>query len=130
MIFKVAQSMYIFKQPKLTKTHENAVTDHIDSTFIHIDSPNGVLLGIWIALDDATIENGCLWFIPGSHKNLSSTNEPYRFARTRTKERKQDNNVPLLEFIGPKPEYDKSKFIPVQVKKGRQIASKNFIIKL
>ncbi len=23
----------------------------------------------WIALDDATIENGCLWVIPGSHKH-------------------------------------------------------------
>jgi len=24
------------------------------------------LIGAWIALDDATIENGCLWIIPGS----------------------------------------------------------------
>jgi phytanoyl-CoA hydroxylase len=27
------------------------------------------LIGAWIALDDATIENGCLWIIPGSHKH-------------------------------------------------------------
>ena len=26
------------------------------------------LIGGWIALDDATVENGCLWVIPGSHK--------------------------------------------------------------
>jgi len=26
------------------------------------------LTGVWIALDDAVIENGCLWVIPGSHK--------------------------------------------------------------
>ena len=26
------------------------------------------LTGGWIALDDATVENGCLWVIPGSHK--------------------------------------------------------------
>ena len=25
------------------------------------------MLGLWIALEDATLENGCLWFIPGSH---------------------------------------------------------------
>ena len=25
------------------------------------------LVGVWIALDDATIENGCLWLHPGSH---------------------------------------------------------------
>jgi len=26
------------------------------------------VIGLWIALEDAEIENGCLWFIPGSHK--------------------------------------------------------------
>lgn len=25
-------------------------------------------LTIWIALNDVTIENGCVWFLPGSHK--------------------------------------------------------------
>ncbi len=26
------------------------------------------LIGAWMAMDDATIENGCLWVIPGSHQ--------------------------------------------------------------
>ena len=26
------------------------------------------LIGLWIALEDATEENACLWFMPGSHK--------------------------------------------------------------
>lgn len=26
------------------------------------------LTGGWLAIDDATVENGCLWIIPGSHK--------------------------------------------------------------
>jgi hypothetical protein len=26
-------------------------------------------VGIWMPLDDADIDNGCLWFIPGSHRN-------------------------------------------------------------
>jgi len=26
------------------------------------------LAGLWFALEEATLENGCLWFIPGSHK--------------------------------------------------------------
>jgi phytanoyl-CoA hydroxylase len=26
------------------------------------------LVSCWAALDDATVDNGCLWFIPGSHK--------------------------------------------------------------
>ena len=43
-----------------------AVTPHQDATFLYTE-PLGRLLGIWIALEDATLENGCLWFIPGSH---------------------------------------------------------------
>lgn len=26
-----------------------------------------VAIGAWLPLDDATIDNGCLWFVPGSH---------------------------------------------------------------
>jgi ectoine hydroxylase-related dioxygenase (phytanoyl-CoA dioxygenase family) len=26
------------------------------------------LTGVWIALDDSTLENGCLWVLPGSHR--------------------------------------------------------------
>jgi phytanoyl-CoA hydroxylase len=26
------------------------------------------MVGLWFALEDATIENGCLWAIPGAHK--------------------------------------------------------------
>lgn len=26
------------------------------------------LVSCWAAIDDATVDNGCLWFIPGSHK--------------------------------------------------------------
>ena len=34
----------------------------------YIPTRDRSLLGAWIALDDATLENGCLWIIPGSHK--------------------------------------------------------------
>ena len=27
------------------------------------------MVGLWIALEDADIENSCLWFVPKSHKN-------------------------------------------------------------
>jgi ectoine hydroxylase-related dioxygenase (phytanoyl-CoA dioxygenase family) len=26
-------------------------------------------LGAWVPLDDADVENGCMWFLPGSHRN-------------------------------------------------------------
>jgi phytanoyl-CoA hydroxylase len=34
----------------------------------HIPTRDRSLTAIWIGLDDATVENGCLWVIPGSHR--------------------------------------------------------------
>jgi len=39
---------------------------HQDNRYWHLDPPEAVT--IWIALDDATVENGCLHYIPGSHR--------------------------------------------------------------
>lgn len=44
------------------------VTPHQDATFLYTE-PLGRVMGMWIALEDATINNGCLWFIPGSHNS-------------------------------------------------------------
>ena len=38
---------------------------HQDSPYFPIEPMN--LVSCWIALDETTEENGCLWFIPGSH---------------------------------------------------------------
>lgn len=35
----------------------------------HIPTRDRSLTAVWIALDDATVENGCLWVIPGSHRH-------------------------------------------------------------
>jgi phytanoyl-CoA hydroxylase len=40
---------------------------HQDEDFI--PTRDRSLTGAWIALDDATVENGCLWILPGSHRN-------------------------------------------------------------
>lgn len=39
---------------------------HQDEDFI--PTRDNSLCGAWIALDDATVENGCLWVLPGSHQ--------------------------------------------------------------
>ncbi len=57
------QSMYIFKQPNIG----GEVTCHQDSTFLYTDPID--ILGLWLALEDATTENGCLWAIPGAHRS-------------------------------------------------------------
>ena len=33
-----------------------------------IDLPDRRAASCWIALDDATVDNGCMWFVPGSHR--------------------------------------------------------------
>jgi len=58
----LVQSMYIFKQPNIG----GEVTSHQDSTFIYTEPID--IAGLWFALEDATIENGCLWAIPGGHR--------------------------------------------------------------
>jgi ectoine hydroxylase-related dioxygenase (phytanoyl-CoA dioxygenase family) len=40
---------------------------HQDEFFI--PTRDRSLTGGWMALDDATVENGCLWVIPGSHRH-------------------------------------------------------------
>ena len=55
------QGMYIFKQPKIG----GEVTCHQDSTFLYTEPQS--IAGLWFALEDATLENGCLWAIPGGH---------------------------------------------------------------
>jgi phytanoyl-CoA hydroxylase len=56
------QSMYVFKQPRIGAE----VTCHQDGTFLYTEPLR--MVGLWFALEDATIENGCLWAIPGGHK--------------------------------------------------------------
>ncbi len=53
--------MYIFKNPIIG----GEVGAHKDSTFL-ITDPLSVC-GIWISLDSASKENGCMWGVPGSH---------------------------------------------------------------
>jgi phytanoyl-CoA hydroxylase len=57
------QSMYIFKQPNIG----GEVTCHQDSTFLYTEPID--IAGLWFALEDATVENGCLWALPGGHRN-------------------------------------------------------------
>jgi phytanoyl-CoA hydroxylase len=54
--------MYIFKPPRIG----GEVVCHQDSTYIHTEPESCV--GFWFALEDATLENGCMQFIPGAHR--------------------------------------------------------------
>ena len=58
----VLQSMYIFKPPHIG----GEVYCHQDSTFLYTEPES--CTGFWFALEDATVDNGCMHFIPGAHK--------------------------------------------------------------
>ena len=59
---KCMQTMLFIKGPgKLGQSW------HQDEYFIPTRDKS--LIGAWIAIDDATINNGCLWIVPGSHKD-------------------------------------------------------------
>lgn len=94
----IIQSMYIFKQPGIG----GEVVPHQDSSFLYTEPTS--CIGLWLALEDATITNGCLWAIPGSHKNGLVR----RFIR-------DENGV---HFDQPSPAYNRDDFVPLEVKAG------------
>jgi phytanoyl-CoA hydroxylase len=56
------QSMYICKPPHIG----GYVSPHCDNEFLFTNPLS--TLGLWFAVDDATLENGCLYSLKGSHK--------------------------------------------------------------
>jgi len=54
----------LFKRP-----WANPTALHLDVPYWSFSSPDAI--SIWVALDDATYENGCLYFLPGTHKKTS-----------------------------------------------------------
>ena len=59
---KLLQDMALLKPPFFGSRK----TWHQDCPYFTIDPPR--VIGLWIALDDATSENGCMHIVPGSHR--------------------------------------------------------------
>ncbi|KAL4457864.1 hypothetical protein ABPG75_012729 [Micractinium tetrahymenae] len=93
------QSMLIFKQPFVG----GEVVPHQDSSFL-ATSPLSCV-GTWLALEDATRDNGCLWTLLGSHHEGVHR----RFLRA------PDGSV---SFDADSPSFEDSQFVPVEVKAG------------
>jgi phytanoyl-CoA hydroxylase len=97
---RALQSMYIFKQPHIG----GEVTYHQDATYLYTE-PSSVI-GLWWALEDTTIENGCLWAWPGGHREAVRS----RFIRN------ADNTV-SCDVLDDTP-WPEDKFVPLEVPKG------------
>jgi phytanoyl-CoA hydroxylase len=94
------QSMYIFKQPGIG----GEVRWHQDATFFET-TPISVTT-FWFALEDATIENGCLWVQPGGHRGPMRE----RFVRN-------GDNI-RMEKLDDTPWPDDSVAVPLEAKAG------------
>ena len=94
------QSMLIFKQPAIG----GEVTWHQDGSFLYT-VPHSVI-GFWFALEDATLENGCLWVLSGQHINGLRS----RFRRI--------NGQLQTETLPEAPSFDESDGTPLEVSAG------------
>ncbi|MBI4556004.1 MAG: phytanoyl-CoA dioxygenase family protein [Candidatus Hydrogenedentes bacterium] len=83
---------------------------------IYIPTRDRSLCGGWIAIDDATIENGCLWVIPGSHQN------GYLYAQ------RPHNNSEEFDFAEESFGFDESREIPVEVAAGTVVFFNGYLL--
>lgn len=97
---QIYQSMYIFKQPGIG----GEVRWHQDATYFETDPVS--VTTFWFALEDATLENGCMWAEPGGHR----TPMRERFVR--------EGDQVRVEKLDSMPWPDDSTAIPLEVKAG------------
>ena len=94
------QSMHIFKHARIG----GVVDVHQDSTFLYTEPTS--CIGFWFALEDATIENGCLWAKPCGHQTTLRS----RF------QRKEGGGTEMITLHEEEMAIDG--MIPLEVKKG------------
>ncbi len=98
--YVIIQSMLILKHAKIG----GVVDIHQDATFLYTE-PNSCI-GFWFALEDASVENGCLWAKPGGHQTT-----------LRTKFRKTEGGGAEMVVLDNEP-FSMEGMIPLEVKKG------------
>lgn len=111
----VVQSMIIFKNPKVG----GAYTPHQDASFLCSEPIR--LAGMWYAMDDATVENGCLEFIPGSH------HWPLKRRFVRNFDCDQDGGD-FIKFDAPEIECQDDQFVSVPVSKGSLVMIHGLVV--
>ena len=102
---RLLQSMIIFKNPEVG----GEVSIHTDHTFLWTEPQSAI--GFWVAIDDATQENGCLWALPGGHRTPVKS----RFQRT------PEGNATEMIVFDEEP-YPSDGWVPLEVEAGTLIA--------
>jgi phytanoyl-CoA hydroxylase len=101
------QSMYIFKQPLIG----GEVACHQDSTFLCTEPLT--VTGFWFAIEDATLQNGCLWTKPGSHRT--------RLRKLFKRAGETDADGTIFEELDSAPLPTPSELIPLEVPAGTMV---------
>jgi phytanoyl-CoA hydroxylase len=101
------QSMYIFKQPLIG----GEVGCHQDSTFLFTDPMT--VTGFWFAIEDATLQNGCLWVKPGGHR--TALRKVFKRAGD------SDDDGTLFEELDNTPLPSPSELVPLEVPAGTMV---------
>lgn len=83
---------------------------------VYIPTRDRSLIGAWIALDDAIIENGCLWVIPKSHRSGVLY------------EQKEHEQPGYFDFAPESYGFDDSVEVPVEVKKGSVVFFNGYLL--
>ena len=106
---KCMQSMLFVKGPGLPGNPWHQDEDAIPTR-------DRSLCGAWIAIDDATIDNGCLWVIPGSHR------KGYIYGRS------EHDNDDEYDYSGQSTGFDESGKVPVAVKAGTVVFFNGYLL--
>ena len=106
---KCMQSMLFVKPPGY-----QGQAWHQDEVFI--PTRDRSLIGAWIAMDDASVENGCLWVVPGSHRlgymyPLRAHDDPEEF-----------------DFAPESHGFDESEEVPVEVTTGAVVFFNGYLL--
>jgi ectoine hydroxylase-related dioxygenase (phytanoyl-CoA dioxygenase family) len=88
---------------------------HQDEFFI--PTRDRSLTGAWMALDDATVENGCLWVIPGSHRH------GLLWPQHKHRDQRFDCAGEAMDFP-----YTDDDAVPVEVKKGSIVFFNGYLL--
>ena len=106
---KCMQSMLFVKPPKF-----QGQAWHQDE--IYIPTRDRSLIGAWIAMDDANVENGCLWVLPGSHR------QGYLYPQ------RNHENPDEFDFGQESYGFDGSDEVPVEVETGSLVFFNGYLL--
>ncbi len=106
---KCMQSMLFVKPPNF-----QGQAWHQDE--IYIPTRDRSLIGAWIAMDDANVENGCLWVLPGSHR------QGYLYPQ------RNHENPDEFDFAQESYGFDGSEEVPVEVETGALVFFNGYLL--